>query len=70
MDKQYSSKKNPYYDFANLKTEDDYKCDGTQCTCKYLHNRTSYDANQFIQYQRENDIDYGKNMFISFKNKK
>jgi hypothetical protein len=66
MNKQYNSKKT-LYDFSTLKNETNYKCSGSQCTCKYLDNRSEYDKNQYLQYQKLNNINYGVNMYQNFK---
>ena len=66
MNRQYISTKTQY-DFGTLKNENNYKCDGSQCTCKYLHSRSDYDKQQFLNFQKQNDINYGENMFKSSK---
>jgi hypothetical protein len=69
MNKEYTIQKNTKNDFANISNESSYSCQGSECSCKYLHSRTEYDKQQYLLFQKENDIDYEKNMFISFKKK-
>lgn len=69
MNKQYTSQKYPKYDFTTLSNETKYDCNGTGCTCKFLHDRSQYDNQQYLQFKNENSIDYGTNMFQSFKKK-
>ena len=57
------------YDFSKLNNENNYSCAGSGCTCKFLKDRTQYDKQQYLQYQQGNSIDYGTNMFRSFKKK-
>jgi hypothetical protein len=66
LTKQYFSVKNSYK-FADLQNEDNYKCSGSGCTCKYLNNRTQYDRNQFVAYNQGNSTDYEKAMFKTYK---
>ena len=69
MNKESISNKKFNYDFSKLEGESNYTCEGSGCTCKYLHDRSDYDRQQYLKVQAENNIDYGKNMFQSFKKK-
>lgn len=69
MNKEFTRQKNARYDFSKLIDETNYNCEGSGCSCKYLHDRSTYDQQQYSKFKIENDIDYGKNMFISFKKK-
>lgn len=70
MDNKYSSKKTNY-DFSNLKDENNYNCQGSCCTCKYLNNRSQFDVQQITHSNQVlQNSDYEKGMFLSFKNKK
>jgi hypothetical protein len=70
MYNKYSSKKTNY-DFANLKEENNYNCQGSCCTCKYLNNRSPFDNQQIINSNQVlQNTHYEKAMFNSFKNKK
>ena len=70
MNNKYMSTKNNY-NFSELKTENNYNCQGSCCTCKYLNNRSPFDVNQIVNTDKVlHNTDYEKSMFISFKNKK
>ena len=66
MNKQFGNRKNTY-EFSSLKNETNYACSGSQCTCKYLNNRTCYDVYQHMLYNKINNTDYEKNMFKKTK---
>ena len=68
MNKQYRGSRLPYT-FSTLNNENKYTCSGSNCSCKYLVNRTSYDMDQYKYFSQANNTDY-QNMFKSFKNKK
>ena len=69
MDNKYSSKKTNY-DFVELKNENNYNCQGSGCSCKYLNNRSPFDIQQITNLNQVlENTDYGKLMFKSFKNK-
>ena len=67
MNNQYISKKTNY-DFAKL-DDNHYNCSGTCCTCRYLNSRTDFDKQQYLSFQKLNNVDYGVNMFQPMKKK-
>jgi len=70
MDNKYSSKK-ANYDFADLKNENNYNCQGSCCSCKYLNNRSPFDIQQITNSNQVlQNTNYSTIMNTSFKNKK
>ena len=59
MNNKYMSTKNNY-NFSELKPENNYTCQGSCCTCKYLNNRSPFDVNQipdiFIRIIRKGGV--------------
>jgi|688.fasta_scaffold1568103_2 hypothetical protein len=38
--------------YTTLNNENNYKCDGSTCSCKFLNNRTSYDQQQILKFRQ------------------
>lgn len=58
-----SSKNN--YKLSTLSTENNYKCNGSSCSCINFgqNGRTSYDQLQRQKYNQNTGLDYGRLMF-------
>ena len=52
----------PKTKYSSVINEDNYKCQGSPCTCKYEHNRTNYDNTQNKAYFFQNSESIGLDM--------
>lgn len=56
----------PKTKYSFVVNEDNYKCQGSKCSCKYAQNRTNYDNIQYKEYSFQNS----RNISTDIKNMK
>jgi hypothetical protein len=50
----------PQPKYSHTSNENNYKCQGSSCSCKYEYNRTNYDNTQYKQYSFDNSQNISK----------
>ena len=46
----------PKTQYTKLKDETHYNCSGTCCTCRFLSDRSNYDAMQYAIYEQNKQV--------------